>query len=224
MSNTNVNTYPFCFASLSQLQISSSRSTSASRAFECEAKADGISISSATLDAKLDEIVVNQTVMESSISRSDVRKSKSKVRTYLKRCKDALYGHSTDETCTVTVNEDLPQSSNTSWYLTTAALESNDSTNKADSDQLPKAMKTNQLDEQEAIDKEIKCMSMTEVLPLVESQVNKVRGGKICKEEKTLFFYYRKSSPFAESRSSEISWALRHISGRHRVIACSSDV
>jgi hypothetical protein len=124
---------------------------------------------------------VNQTVMESSISRSDVRKSKSKVRTYLKRCKDALYGHSSDETCTITVNEDLPQSSNTSWYLTTAAMESNDSTNKADSDQLPKAMKTNQVDEQEAIDKEIKCMSMTEVLPLVESQVNKVRGGKICK-------------------------------------------
>jgi hypothetical protein len=135
---------------LLSLQISSSRSTSATRAFESEAKADGISISSSTLDAKLDEIVVNQTVMESSISRSDVRKSKSKVRTYLKRCKDALYGHSSDETCTITVNEDLPQSSNTSWYLTTAAMESNDSTNKADSDQLPKAMKTNQVDEQEA--------------------------------------------------------------------------
>jgi hypothetical protein len=114
--------------------------------------------------------------MESSISRNDVRKSKSKVRSYLKKCKDAIYGHSNDETCTITVHEDLPQSSNTSWYLTTTATESNDSVNKASSDQLPKAIKTNQVDEQEAIDNEIKCMSMTEALvPPVESQVNKVR-------------------------------------------------
>lgn len=107
------------------------------------------------------------------MSRSDVRKSKSKVRSYLKKCKDALYGHASDETCTITVNEDLPQSSNTSWYLTTES--SNDSTNKASSDQLPKAIKANQVDEQEAIDNEIKCTGMTETVPLVESQVNKVR-------------------------------------------------
>lgn len=119
--------------------------------------------------------------MESmSMSRSDVRKSKSKVRSYLKKCKDALYGHSSDETCTITVNEDLPQSSsNTSWYLTTtatAAAESSDSTNtESGSDQLPKAIKTNQVDEQEAIDNEIKCMSMTDSVPPVESQVNKVK-------------------------------------------------
>lgn len=106
------------------------------------------------------------------MSRSDVRKSKSKVRSYLKKCKDALYGHASDETCTITVNEDLPQSSNTSWYLTT---ESNDSTNKASSDQLPKAIKANQVDEQEAIDNEIKCTGMAETEPLVESQVNKVK-------------------------------------------------
>lgn len=115
--------------------------------------------------------------MESSISRTDVRKSKSKVRSYLKKCKDALYGHANEETCAITVNEDLPQSSNTSWYLTTTsatATESNDSVNKTSSDQLPKAIKTNQVDEQEAIDNEIKCMSMTETEPLVESQVNKV--------------------------------------------------
>lgn len=112
--------------------------------------------------------------MESSMSRNDVRKSKSKVRSYLKKCKDAFYGHSSDEMCTITVNEDLPQSSNTSWYL--IAAESNDSANTAScSDQLPKAIKTNQVDEQEAIDNEIKCMSMTDSVPLVESQVNKVR-------------------------------------------------
>lgn len=112
--------------------------------------------------------------MDSSISRSDVRKSKSKVRSYFKKCKDALYGHASDETCSITVNEDLPQSSNTSWYLTTTATESNDLVNKAGLDQLPKAIKTNQVDEQEAIDNEIKCMSMTETVPLVESEVNKV--------------------------------------------------
>lgn len=109
------------------------------------------------------------------MSRSDVRKSKSKVRSYLKKCKDALYGYGNEETCTITVNEDLPQSSNTSWYLTTTAAESNDSVNKTSADQLPKAIKTNQVDEQEAIDNEIKCMSMTGSEPLVvESQVNKV--------------------------------------------------
>lgn len=72
------------------------------------------------------------------------------------------------------MNEDLPQSSNTSWYLTTTATESNDSVNKTSSDQLPKAIKTNQVDEQEAIDNEIKCMSMTGSEPLVELQVTKV--------------------------------------------------
>lgn len=106
------------------------------------------------------------------MSRSDVRKSKSKVRSYLKKCKDALYGHTSDEMCSITVNEDLPQSSNSSWYLTT---DSNDSTNKASSDQLPKATKTNQVEEQEAIDNEIKCTGMTETMPLVESQVKKVK-------------------------------------------------
>ena len=118
------------------------------------------------------------------MSRNDVRKSKSKVRNYLKKCKDALYGHGSDETCIITVNEDLPQSSNTSWYLTTTSAESNDSTNKASgADQLPKAIETNQVDEQEAIDKEIKCMSMTETEPLVESQVNKVTAEfGICSE------------------------------------------
>lgn len=153
------------------LQISSSRSTSATRAFEHDTKSsDVISIgsSSSTLDPKLEEIVVNQ---DTSMSRTDVRKSKSKVRSYLKKCKDALYGHANDEMCSITVNEDLPQTSNTSWYL----IDSNDSTNKSSSDQLPKATKSNQVDEQEAIDNEIKCTGMTETMPLVESQVKKVK-------------------------------------------------
>ncbi|CRL08313.1 CLUMA_CG021402, isoform A, partial [Clunio marinus] len=154
--------------------ISSSRSTSATRAFEGDNQViDGISISSSTLDSKLEEIVVSQAGIESSMSRNDVRKSKSKVRSYFKKCKDALYGHSSDDTCNITVDEDLSQSSNTSWYLTTTAFESNDSVNRASSDQLPKAMKTNQVDVQEAIDNEIKCIGMTQTLPLVESQVNK---------------------------------------------------
>ena len=84
------------------------------------------------------------------------------MRVYLKKCKDVLYGGNNDETCTPTVNENLPQPS-TLWYLTI---------NKIDSDQLPKAIKTNQVEEQEAIDNEIKCM--TETMPLVETKVNKV--------------------------------------------------
>lgn len=110
------------------------------------------------------------------MDRCEVRKSKSKVRSYLKRCKDALYGHQNEETCSITVHEDIPQStiaSTTSWYLTETD-DSNDSQNHNNM-QLLKGIKTNQaVDEQEAIDNEIKCMSMTETVPLVESQVNKV--------------------------------------------------
>ena len=109
------------------------------------------------------------------MDRCEVRKSKSKVRSYLKRCKDALYGHQSEETCSITVHEDIPQSSasTTSWYLTEND-DSNDSQNHNNM-QLLKGIKTNQaVDEQEAIDNEIKCMSMTETVPLVESQVNKV--------------------------------------------------
>lgn len=116
--------------------------------------------------------MVNQTASELSMSRGDVRKSKSKVRSYYKKCKDALYGQ---DTSIITVSEDPLQSSNTSWYLTT---ESNDSTNQTISDQLPKAMKTNQFDEQEAIDEEIKCMSMTETEPPEEKVREKFRNFK----------------------------------------------
>jgi hypothetical protein len=111
------------------------------------------------------------------MDRCEVRKSKSKVRSYLKRCKDALYGHQSEETCSITVHEDIPHSSiaTTSWYLT--ETDSQDAPNGEDrcTSLPPQATKTNQaVDEQEAIDNEIKCMSMTETVPLVESQVNKV--------------------------------------------------
>ena len=110
------------------------------------------------------------------MDRCEVRKSKSKVRSYLKRCKDALYGHQSEETCSITVHEDIQQSSasTTSWYLTETDDSNCDSQNHNNM-QLLKGIKTNQaVDEQEAIDNEIKCMSMTETVPLVESQVNKV--------------------------------------------------
>lgn len=114
------------------------------------------------------------------MDRCEVRKSKSKVRSYLKRCKDALYGHQNEETCSITVHEDIPQStasSTTSWYLTEIDDSSDSQYNKNNNNiQLLKGIKTNQaFDEQEAIDNEIKCMSMTETVPLVESQVNKVK-------------------------------------------------
>ncbi|XP_070494733.1 uncharacterized protein Pura isoform X3 [Chironomus tepperi] len=154
-------------------KISSSRSTSATRAFEGvesnKIDASSSSSSSTLHDSKLEEIIVNTTM-----DRCEVRKSKSKVRSYLKRCKDALYGHQNDETCSITVHEDIPQSSasTTSWYLTETD-DSNDSQNHNNM-QLLRGIKTNQaVDEQEAIDNEIKCMSMTETVPLVESQVNK---------------------------------------------------
>lgn len=109
----------------------------------------------------------------------EVRLSKSKVRSYLKRCKDALYGHQSEETCNITVHEDISHSStsNTSWYLT--EIDSNELSNNitaCPSLQLPKGSKPNEaVEEQEAIANEIKCMSMTENVPLVASQVNKVR-------------------------------------------------
>ncbi|KAG5679443.1 hypothetical protein PVAND_009009 [Polypedilum vanderplanki] len=157
--------------------ISSSRSTSATRAFE-EAETTTTTNRTDTTqnDSKLEEIIVNHTTT-TTMDRSEVRKSKSKVRSYLKRCKDVFYGHQTDETCSITVHEDIPHSSSstTSWYLTD--IDSQDFSNatvQCTSLQLPKATETNQLvDVQEAIDNEIKCMSMIETVPLVESQVNK---------------------------------------------------
>lgn len=130
---------------------------------------DALSSSASLNDsAKLEEIVINQTT---AMDRSEVRKSKSKVRNYLKRCKDALYGHPSEETCTITVHENQPcssSSSSTSWYLTEIDANNVDSssTNKMCSTENLSPKATNQVEEQEKIDNEIKCMSMTQTVPL----------------------------------------------------------
>lgn len=146
---------------------------------------DALSCSSSLHDStKLEEIIINQaTTMTTTaaaaaaMDRCEVRKSKSRVRSYLKKCKDALYGHPSEETCTITVHENphstTAASSGTSWYLTeidtTASLDGIKMCN-IEIQQLPKG--TNQADEQEAIDNEIKCISMTQTVPLVvESKV-----------------------------------------------------
>jgi hypothetical protein len=121
---------------------------------------------------KLEEIVINQTT---AMDRSEVRKSKSKVRSYLKRCKDALYGHQhqNEETCTITVHEDPPSSSScTSWYLTEA------DTRKSSEMCNTGASRTNhESDEQEALDNEIECKSM--IVPQVESRLKEVKKNSL---------------------------------------------
>lgn len=117
-----------------------------------------------------------------SMSRNDIRKSKSKVRSYFKRCKDVLYGHSmssgddvVEANGNITVKKDIAHSSNTSWYLT-EEMHKFDDEDSADHrlsiDHAPEEMKTNQIKEQEANDHtKIEC---NESMPLAESQVNKV--------------------------------------------------
>lgn len=107
------------------------------------------------------------------MDRNEVRKSKSKMRSYLKRCKDALYGHQqqSEESCTITVHEN--SSTNTSWYLTEDMdTTTSDAFKMCNTEtQLPKG--SNQVVvEQEAIDNEIKCINMIQTVPLVvESKV-----------------------------------------------------
>jgi hypothetical protein len=113
-----------------------------------------------------------------ALSRSDIRKSKSKVRSYFKRCKDVLYGHSTDDAANITVKRDIPHSSNTSWYLTAEIMQDDDSGDRISIDHLPEEMKTNQIKEQEASDHTVE---WNKSMPLAESQlqVNKVS----CKQQ-----------------------------------------
>lgn len=149
------------------MQISPSRSITASRTLEGDTKPPDVnSLSSITLDLSFEKIVVNRTVSELSMSRSDVRKSKSKVRSYFKKCKDALYGHTNGETSTLTENEDLSHSSHTLWYLATESNVLTDLLNE-------QPMKIKELEEQEKFDKEIRCTIMTEN-PQADLQINKV--------------------------------------------------
>lgn len=120
-----------------------------------------------------------------SMSRNDIRKSKSKVRSYLRRCKDVLYGHSISSgvdvaAANITVKRDISHASNTSWYLVAEMHQQQqqlDNENLADHrmsiDHLPEEMKTNQIKEQEASD-HTKTEECNESMPLAESQVNKV--------------------------------------------------
>lgn len=118
-----------------------------------------------------------------SMSRNDIRKSKSKVRSYLRRCKDVLYGHSMSSgvdvaAANITVKGDISHASNTSWYLVAEMHQQQqlDNEDLADHrmsiDHLPEEKKTNQIKEQEASDHmKTEC---NESMPLAESQVNKV--------------------------------------------------
>ena len=69
----------------------------------------------------LDEIVVSppeSMESQSSINRGEVRKSKSKMRTYLKKCKNAIIGqHSQVEDIRPIATHDTTANSCTSWYL-----------------------------------------------------------------------------------------------------------
>lgn len=113
--------------------------------------------------------MVNEAECDLALSRNDIRKSKSKVRSYFKRCKDVLYGHSSDDVANITVKRDIPHSSNTSrWYLT-AEMQDDVSGDRISIDQMPAEMKENQIKEQEASD----CNEL--MVPLAESQVNKVK-------------------------------------------------
>ncbi|CAO1362950.1 unnamed protein product [Diamesa serratosioi] len=169
-------------------KISSSRSSSTTRAYEDpvvinDESLSSIAASSQTLassstlsvdPSKLEEIVVNQTMdiaTHSGINRGEVRKSKSKVRSYLKKCKDAIYGHQiTDDTCIITVNEDLPQSSNTSWYL--AEIESNTIVKQINNEREKEQLKNveSAVGEMQVEEQEIECKNMIENMPLGDSQ------------------------------------------------------
>jgi hypothetical protein len=69
----------------------------------------------------LEEILTHRCDGSSDLSfnlpRVDVRKSRSKMKSYLKRCKDKLIGAVADDQCAITHHEAVTQSPSTSWYL-----------------------------------------------------------------------------------------------------------
>jgi hypothetical protein len=69
----------------------------------------------------LEEILTHQYESSSDVSfnlpRVDTRKSRSKMKSYLKRCKDKLIGVVSDDQCVITHHEAVTQSPSTSWYL-----------------------------------------------------------------------------------------------------------
>lgn len=79
----------------------------------------------------LEEIVsINSNAdTESILSRAEVRRSKSRVRSYLKRCKDAIIGAASssahDDSCSIS-HEPISQRATSSWYVN--ELPANDET------------------------------------------------------------------------------------------------
>lgn len=75
----------------------------------------------------LDEVVsINSSVdTESMLSRAEVRRSKSRVRSYLKKCKDAIYGPSSHEdSCPISHHEPISQRATSSWYVNDVSVPS----------------------------------------------------------------------------------------------------
>lgn len=54
---------------------------------------------------------------ESMLNRAEVRRSKSRVRSYLKRCKDAIIGPSNEDSCAISHHEAISQRATSSWYV-----------------------------------------------------------------------------------------------------------
>lgn len=77
-------------------------------------------ISSNDVDTVIGAAGVGSGGSTDGLSRNDFRKSKSKMKIYLKKCKDALIGQQQpmpEDTCPITHHEAVSQSPNTSWYL-----------------------------------------------------------------------------------------------------------
>ncbi|GAB0100255.1 uncharacterized protein DMENIID0001_162620 [Sergentomyia squamirostris] len=72
--------------------------------------------------SKTDDVSIQVENAESGFIRSEMRRSKSRVRSYLKRCKDAIIGSSTAEENCPTTHEAVSQApSATAWYFESTA-------------------------------------------------------------------------------------------------------
>lgn len=75
------------------------------------------SVSSTTIG--LEEVIsINSNAdTESILTRAEVRRSKSRVRSYLKKCKDAIIGPSHEDPSLNSHNEPIRQRATSSWYV-----------------------------------------------------------------------------------------------------------
>lgn len=98
----------------------STAATAAAAAPTATAFNEIVVISSNDADAAIGPAGVGSGGSTDGLSRNDFRKSKSKMKIYLKKCKDALIGQQQqmpEDTCPITHHEAVSQSPNTSWYL-----------------------------------------------------------------------------------------------------------